>query len=218
MQDVLAHQMIFKEAFSFRQGRGNQSPVGDALGSGIPTEAFDVVRAWIFFISQVPSTDLLQPGTWFQGAGSARSTGETGEAWPPGTHGGTYGGNVVACAAALATLDVIEEEGLVDNARERGAQLLDGVRALQVRYPVIGDTRGLGLMVGLELVQPEVGDGREPNPAAVKAVLAGALQRGLMLLSAGPYGNVVRIVPPLVTTVAEVDQALGILDETFATL
>ncbi len=140
------------------------------------------------------------------------------EAWPPGTHGGTYGGNVVACAAALATLDVIEEERLVENARDRGIQLLDGVRSLQARYSVIGDARGLGLMVALELVQPGVGDGREPNPAAVKAVLGGALERGLMLLSAGPYGNVVRIVPPLVTTADEVDQALGILDETFASL
>jgi 4-aminobutyrate aminotransferase len=140
------------------------------------------------------------------------------DAWPPGTHGGTYGGNVVACAAALATIDVIESEGLVQNARERGDQLLAGVRDLQARYPVIGDTRGLGLMVALELVQPGVGDGREPNPAAVKAVLGGALERGLMLLSAGPYGNVVRVIPPLVTTAEEVDQALGILDETFASL
>jgi 4-aminobutyrate aminotransferase len=140
------------------------------------------------------------------------------EAWPPGTHGGTYGGNVVACAAALATIDVIEREGLVDNARERGAQLLDGVRALQAKYPVIGDARGLGLMVALELVQPGVGDGRTPNPAALKAVLAGALERRLMLLSAGPYGNVVRVIPPLVTTAEEVDVALGILDEVFSSI
>ena len=140
------------------------------------------------------------------------------EAWPPGTHGGTYGGNVVSCAAALATIDVLESEGLIENARERGNQLLDGVRALQSRYPVIGDTRGLGLMVAMELVQPGAGDGREPNAAAVKAVLSGALERNLMLLSAGPYGNVVRIIPPLVTTAEEVDLALGILDEVFASI
>jgi 4-aminobutyrate aminotransferase len=140
------------------------------------------------------------------------------EAWPPGTHGGTYGGNVVACAAALATIEVLEEDGLIENARERGAQLLDGVRAVQARYPVIGDARGLGLMVAMELVQPGVGDGREPNPAAVKAVLSGALERHLMLLSAGPYGNVVRVIPPLVTTAEEVDLALDILDEVFASL
>ena len=113
---------------------------------------------------------------------------------------------------------MLEDEGLIDNARERGAQLLAGVRELQARHPVIGDARGLGLMVAMELVQPGVGDGREPNPAAVKAVLAGALERGLLLLSAGPYGNVVRIIPPLVTTTEEVHQALGILDETLAGL
>jgi len=140
------------------------------------------------------------------------------EAWPPGTHGGTYGGNVVSCAAALATIDVLEDEGLIENARERGAQLLAGVRQLQARHPVIGDTRGLGLMVALELVQPGIGDGRAPNPAAVKVVLSRALDRGLMLLSAGPYGNIVRVIPPLVTTAEEVDQALGILDEAFADL
>src|SRR5512147_1954921 len=73
-------------------------------------------------------------------------------AWKPGTHGGTYGGNVVSCAAANATLDVIEDEGLVANARERGTQFLAGLRALQARHPAIGDARGLGLMVAIELV------------------------------------------------------------------
>jgi 4-aminobutyrate aminotransferase len=138
------------------------------------------------------------------------------ERWPPGTHGGTYGGNIVACAAALATLDVIEGEGLIQNARERGAQLLTGVRQLQRRHALVGDTRGLGLMVALELVRPGEGDGRVPDPGAVKAVLAAALERELMLLSAGPYGNVVRLIPPLVTTADEVDRALGVLDEALA--
>jgi 4-aminobutyrate aminotransferase-like enzyme len=72
-------------------------------------------------------------------------------------------------------------------------------------------------MVAMELVQPGVGDGREPDPSAVKQVLAAALERRLMLLSAGPYGNVVRIIPPLVTTADEVDLALEILDEVLAT-
>jgi 4-aminobutyrate aminotransferase len=138
------------------------------------------------------------------------------EQWPPGTHGGTYGGNVVSCAAALATIDVIEQEGLARNARERGAQLLDGIRALQARHPVIGDARGLGLMVAMELVRPGKDDGRVPNPAAVKSVLGAALKRNLMLLSAGSYGNVVRIIPPLVTTAQEVELALGIIDEALA--
>jgi 4-aminobutyrate aminotransferase len=122
----------------------------------------------------------------------------------------------VACAAALATLDVIESEGLVANAAERGAQVLAGVRELAARYPAVGDARGLGLMVALELVKAQEGDGRAPDAALAKRVLAGALARRLMLLSAGPYGNVVRIIPPLVTTAEEVDLALRILDEALA--
>jgi 4-aminobutyrate aminotransferase len=138
------------------------------------------------------------------------------ERWAPGMHGGTYGGNVVACAAALATLDIIESEGLVANAAERGAQLLDGVGRLAARHRVVGDARGLGLMVAIELVRPDDGDGRRPDGPLARRVLTAALARRLMLLSAGPYGNVVRIIPPLVTTAMEVDLALGILDEALA--
>ena len=138
------------------------------------------------------------------------------ESWAPGAHGGTYGGNVVSCAAALATLDVIESEGLVGNAWARGEQLLAGLRELAGRYPVIGDARGLGLMAAIELVKPGDGDGRVPDGGLAKRVLAAALERKLMLLTAGPYGNVVRIIPPLVTTADEVDLALGIIDEALA--
>jgi 4-aminobutyrate aminotransferase len=138
------------------------------------------------------------------------------EKWPPGTHGGTYGGNVVSCAAALATLDVIEEEGLVANAEARGAQFLAGLRLLGAKYRSIGDVRGLGLMLALEFVKPGVADGRVPDPDLTKRVLAEALSRRLIVLSAGTYANVTRIIPPLVTTAAEVDLALGILDESLA--
>ncbi|HSG85974.1 MAG TPA: aspartate aminotransferase family protein [Candidatus Limnocylindrales bacterium] len=134
-------------------------------------------------------------------------------AWKPGVHGGTYGGNVVACAAADATLDVIEDEGLVENARERGAQFLAGLRELATRHPAIGDVRGLGLMVAMELVLPGEGDGRVPDPALTKRIQAEALERKLIVLTAGTYANVVRIIPPLVTTAEEVDLALGILSE-----
>jgi 4-aminobutyrate aminotransferase len=137
-------------------------------------------------------------------------------AWAPGSHGGTYGGNVVSCAAALATLDVIEDEGLVANARDRGAQLLAGLRALADRHPQVGDARGLGLMAAIELVRPGAGDGRVPDPELTKRILAEALQRKLLLLTAGPYVNVARIIPPLVTTADEVDLALRILDESLA--
>jgi 4-aminobutyrate aminotransferase len=135
---------------------------------------------------------------------------------PPGSHGGTNGGNVVACAAANATLDVIEDEGLVANARQRGDQFMAGLRALAPKYPSIGDVRGLGLMLALEFVKPGEGDGRVPNPEVTKRVQAEALARKLIVLTAGTYVNVVRIIPPLVTTAAEVDQALAILDESLA--
>jgi 4-aminobutyrate aminotransferase len=129
----------------------------------------------------------------------------------PGTHGGTYGGNVVACAAALATLDVIEDERLVDNARERGEQFLSGLRTLAARHRSVGDARGLGLMLALEFVKPGIGDGRVPDPELTKRVQAEALARKLIVLTAGTYVNVVRIIPPLVTTAEEVDLALGML-------
>ncbi len=134
-------------------------------------------------------------------------------AFAPSSHGGTFGGNAVSCAAALATLDVIEEEGLVANARERGAQFLAGLRELAARHPSVGDVRGLGLMLALEFVRPGEGDGRVPDPALTKRVQAECLARRLMVLTAGSYVNVVRIIPPLVTTAEEVDLALGILGE-----
>jgi 4-aminobutyrate aminotransferase len=131
--------------------------------------------------------------------------------WTPGAHGGTYGGNVVAAAAANATLDVIEDESLVANARERGRQLLEGLREVVAKHPAVGDLRGLGCMVGLEFVKPAEADGRAPDPARAKAVIAAALERQLIVLSAGAWGQVVRLIPPLVTTEDEVDQAIGIL-------
>ena len=132
---------------------------------------------------------------------------------PPGSHGGTYGGNVVACAAANATLDVIEDEGLVDNARDRGRQLLDGLQAACAGRASVGDVRGLGLMVAIELVKPGEGDGRVPDPDLTKRIQQEAFARNLLVLTAGTYVNVIRIIPPLVTTGDEVDRAIGILRE-----
>lgn len=133
--------------------------------------------------------------------------------FPPGSHGGTFGGNVVACAAALATLDVIEDEGLVANARERGRQFLDGLRRITAGRASVGDVRGLGLMVALELVMPGEGDGRVPNPELTRRIQQEAFARKLLVLTAGTYVNVIRIIPPLVTTADEVDRALAIMTE-----
>jgi 4-aminobutyrate aminotransferase len=132
--------------------------------------------------------------------------------WPPGAHGGTYGGNVVACAAANATLDVIQSEHLIENAEARGVQLLAGLRTLKAAHPSIGDARGLGLMGALEFVDPSSSDGRAPDPGFAHRVIAGSLNARLIVLSAGRWGQVVRLIPPLITTEAEVDTAIEILD------
>lgn len=130
----------------------------------------------------------------------------------PGSQGGTYGGNAVSCAAALATLDVIEDEGLVANAAERGRQLLDGARLVGDKTPAIGDVRGLGLLVGSEFT---TADG-EPDTATAQAAQQEAAKRGLLLLTCGAYMNVVRMIPPLVVSSEQVEAALGIWRETVA--
>ena len=120
---------------------------------------------------------------------------------------------MIACAAALATLDVIEDEKLVENAATRGAQMLAGMKKIAAGRNGIGDVRGLGLMLAFEFVKPSEGDGRVPDPDAVKRVIAEANKRKMLLLSAGAYAQVIRIIPPLVTTAEEVDLALKILEE-----
>lgn len=131
---------------------------------------------------------------------------ELAEKWMVGSHGGTYGGgNPVACAAAAATTRVIKEERLAENAAARGVQLLDGLRRLQADFAVIGDVRGLGLMVASEFTQ----DG-EPATEAAKAVAKAAAEGGLLLLTCGTYDNVVRWIPPLVVTEAQIEEALQI--------
>ncbi|HEX5148804.1 MAG TPA: aminotransferase class III-fold pyridoxal phosphate-dependent enzyme, partial [Candidatus Limnocylindrales bacterium] len=110
----------------------------------------------------------------------------------------------------------IEDEGLVANARERGAQFLAGLRTLAGKYRGVGDVRGLGLMLALELVKPGEGDGRVPDSELTRRIQAELLARRLIVLTAGTYVNVIRIIPPLVTTADEVALALSILDEGLA--
>ncbi len=124
--------------------------------------------------------------------------------WIPGTHGGTYGGNAVACAAAEATVRVLQD-GLVDNAARMGRVLLDGLREVQSRYPVLGDVRGLGLMAGAEFTLP---DG-SPATDLVKAIIARCQADKLLLLNCGTYSNVVRWIPPLIVTREQIEAALG---------
>jgi 4-aminobutyrate aminotransferase len=125
---------------------------------------------------------------------------------PTGSQGGTYGGNAVACAAAVATLQVLEEEKLIENSAKMGAKLMKQLKALQERFPAIGEVRGLGLMVGVEFT---AADG-EPDPAVAKAAIKKCLDEGLILLPCGTYGNVIRWIPPLVIDDSHLEQALGI--------
>ena len=142
-------------------------------------------------------------------SGIAASEEVMGKAWP-GSQGGTYGANAVACAAAVATLGVIEEEGLVENSAARGTQLLEGARAAAIDG--IGDVRGLGLLVGSEFT---AADGTPDSARAAKAQQTAA-KKGLLLLTCGAHMNVVRMIPPLVVTAEQVDEALGIWSEVLA--
>jgi 4-aminobutyrate aminotransferase len=129
--------------------------------------------------------------------------------WPAGAHGSTFGGNPVCCAAAHATLDVIEEHGLMANASRVGGQLLDNLRDLAAESYLLGDVRGLGLMVAVELVQD-----RETKKAAkhqAEAVVQACFRRGLLLLPCGPSS--IRFSPPLTITPQEADTAFAIFAE-----
>ena len=124
----------------------------------------------------------------------------------------TFGGNPVTCAAALATIQFIEEENLVENARVMGLRLRDGLEALKEKYPVIGDVRGMGLMQALELVR----ENKKPDPEAVRRLFELTKTNGLLIGKGGLMGNVIRITPPLNVTKDQVDQALSALDHSFA--
>ena len=128
----------------------------------------------------------------------------------PGGLGGTYAGSPLACAAGLAVLDVIEDERLCARAVEVGARVEAGLRALQQTHPErIGDVRGLGAMVAMELVRD--GDPGRPDPQLTRALVARAAERGLILLSCGVRGNVIRILTPLTIPLEQVDEGLAIL-------
>jgi 4-aminobutyrate aminotransferase len=130
------------------------------------------------------------------------------ERWQKGAHGGTYGGNVVACAAAEATVQVLKD-GVIENAARLGEKLLARLRELQERYPSLGDVRGLGLMVGVEFVVP---GGRTPDADRAKAVQRACREEGLLLLTCGTENNVIRWIPPLIINEQELKEALDIFE------
>jgi 4-aminobutyrate aminotransferase-like enzyme len=129
----------------------------------------------------------------------------------PGGLGGTYAGSPIACAAALAVLDVIEEEGLLERSLHMGEHLKRRLGDLAGKVSCIGDVRGLGAMVAMELFKDE--ERKVPDPELTKALVAETIKRGLILLSCGMYGNVIRILVPLTASDALVDEGLDIIEQ-----
>lgn len=132
--------------------------------------------------------------------------------WPAGAHGGTFGGNPLACAAGLKTLEIIERDHLLDNCKKQGAYFLDKLKELQAKYPArIKEVRGVGLMVAMEL-SDEAG---KPDAKLTAAIKAGALEKDLLLLTCGSDHNVVRFIAPLIVGKEEIDKAMDIIAGVF---
>jgi 4-aminobutyrate aminotransferase/(S)-3-amino-2-methylpropionate transaminase len=189
----------------------------------------------IVFIADEIQTGFCRTGDWFacdhEGvvpdlittakgiAGGLPLAGVTGraeimESVHGGGLGGTYGGNPVACAAALASIQTMKAEDLVGAARNIEVIMMARLGALAEKYDAVGDVRGRGAMLALELVEPGT---KTPNAALTSAVAAACHQAGVITLTAGTYGNVLRFLPPLVIGEALLDEGLGILEEAFAT-
>ena len=128
--------------------------------------------------------------------------------WPAGRHGTTFGGNPVACAAALASIAVIEEENLAERATKLGEEMMTALRKLAESRPHIGEVRGRGLMIGLEFCDK---DGK-PSKEWTDKVVARCLENNMLILSCGQAGQVVRLIPPLTLSDSEAEKALEILE------
>lgn len=141
------------------------------------------------------------------------------DAAQPGGLGGTFGGNPVACAAAIAVFESIEEHDLLAEGRRIEATFRAGLEKLAARYDIIGEIRGKGAMIAIELVQPgTAATTKAPNAEAVTAIVAFAAQHGVLFLSAGTYGNVLRFLPSLAVGDALIEDGLRVLDDAFASL
>lgn len=134
--------------------------------------------------------------------------------WPMGAHSTTFGGNPIACAAGVASINVIKEENLLENSREMGKYALERLRDLKENFPVIHNVRGVGLMLGIELRNPETGD---PDGEAVMKVLNGCLEKGVLFYLCGNAGEVIRMIPPLTVTKEQIDEGIKVLEEVLET-
>jgi 4-aminobutyrate aminotransferase, prokaryotic type len=191
--------------------------IADEIQSGM-------ARTGAYFASEhfglVPDLVLSAKGI----AGGLPLAGVTGraeimDAAQPGGLGGTFGGNPVSAAAAIAVFEEIDRHDLLGHARRIEATLKPALFGLQRRYDVIGDVRGIGAMLAIELVQPGTAETtKEPNPGAVTAIIAHAAQNGVLLLSAGTWGNVLRFLPSLAVSDALIADAVGVIDEALAAL
>jgi alanine-glyoxylate transaminase/(R)-3-amino-2-methylpropionate-pyruvate transaminase len=150
--------------------------------------------------------------------GATLATAAIADSWKGGNIS-TFGGNPISAAAANATIDAIVSEKLADNAERMGKVLREGLGTLKAKYPkTIGDVRGKGLMQALELVKDETAKDRTPSPEATLRIFEETKSRGLLIGKGGLYGNTVRIAPPLNVTRADVEEAIGILDRSFAAI
>ncbi len=130
--------------------------------------------------------------------------------WTPGTHGGTYGGgSAIPIAAACATIDTIFEEDLLENSTQRGKQLMSLLKNMQSAYPIMGDVRGMGLMIAVEFTDKN----GKPDADVCQKVVQECLKRNMLLLSCGTYKNIIRWIPPLVVTESQIADAASIFEE-----
>jgi 4-aminobutyrate aminotransferase len=130
------------------------------------------------------------------------------EQWPMGAHGTTFGGNPVSCAAALATIETVRDQGLLSRSQALEERAMVRLRAMQGRLPRIADVRGLGLMIGVELSTPDA----KPDGEGCERLMAWCRDHGLIIINCGPDRNVIRFIPPLTIADEELDQALDILE------
>jgi 4-aminobutyrate aminotransferase/(S)-3-amino-2-methylpropionate transaminase len=133
----------------------------------------------------------------------------------PGGLGGTFGGNPVACAAVVAVFDEVKKKSLLKEADRVGAALTRGLTGLKDRFSHVADVRGIGAMVAIEFCDPETG---KPAPEAAKAIQTYALHQGVLILTAGTFGNVLRFLPALVITDEQIDEAVGVMADALETL
>ncbi|QAY74448.1 4-aminobutyrate--2-oxoglutarate transaminase [Agromyces protaetiae] len=221
-------------------------PIQGEGGFMVPAEGFlPALQRWctehgVVFIADEIQSGMARTGRWFASehfglapdlvlsakgiAGGLPLASVTGraeimDASQPGGLGGTFGGNPVACAAAIAVFESIEQNGLLAEAERIERALVTGLARLESRYDVIGEVRGKGAMIAIELVQPGTRDTtKHPNPEAVASIIAYAAERGVLFLSAGTWGNVLRFLPSLAVTDALIDDALSVIDDALAAL